>query len=66
MDNATRWKEITDAAVEVGPALFISLLILRAVVYPDLHPRRAEGACLVRWRLPKPTPWRGRRRWRSW
>ncbi|WP_200858542.1 efflux RND transporter permease subunit, partial [Klebsiella pneumoniae] len=28
IDNATRWKVITDASVEVGPALFISLLII--------------------------------------
>jgi Cu(I)/Ag(I) efflux system membrane protein CusA/SilA len=27
IDNATRWKVITNASVEVGPALFISLLI---------------------------------------
>ncbi|MCG5291228.1 CusA/CzcA family heavy metal efflux RND transporter [Providencia rettgeri] len=28
IDNAQRWKVITDSAVEVGPALFISLLII--------------------------------------
>ena len=31
IDNATRWKVITNASVEVGPALFISLLI----IYPQ-------------------------------
>mgnify|MGYP000125687061 CR=1 FL=1 len=29
LDNKTRWQVITDASVEVGPALFISLLISR-------------------------------------
>jgi Cu(I)/Ag(I) efflux system membrane protein CusA/SilA len=28
IDNASRWKVITNASVEVGPALFISLLII--------------------------------------
>ena len=28
LDNETRWKVITNASVEVGPALFISLLII--------------------------------------
>ncbi|VCW49666.1 Cation efflux system protein CusA [Escherichia coli] len=34
IDNATRWKVITDASVEVGPALFISLLIITLSFIP--------------------------------
>src|SRR5690606_6525112 len=28
MDGQTRWREVTEAAVEVGPALFLSLVII--------------------------------------
>ncbi|MFV0261016.1 MAG: CusA/CzcA family heavy metal efflux RND transporter [Kluyvera sp.] len=43
MDNATRWKEITDAAVEVGPALFISLLIITLSFIPIFTLEGQEG-----------------------
>lgn len=34
LDNKTRWQVITDASVEVGPALFISLLIITLSFIP--------------------------------
>ena len=43
MGNATRWKEITDAAVEVGPALFISLLIITLSFIPIFTLEGQEG-----------------------
>ena len=43
IDNATRWKVITDASVEVGPALFISLLIITPVVHSYFTPEGQEG-----------------------
>ena len=39
IDNATRWKVITDASVEVGPALFISLLIITLSLFLSLPGR---------------------------
>lgn len=44
LDNKTRWQVITDASVEVGPALFISLLIITLSFIPIFHPRRAGRA----------------------
>lgn len=43
IDNATRWKVITDASVEVGPALFISLLIITLSFIPIFTPEGQEG-----------------------
>ena len=43
MDNGTRWREITDAAVEVGPALFISLLIITLSFIPIFTLEGQEG-----------------------
>jgi Cu(I)/Ag(I) efflux system membrane protein CusA/SilA len=65
IDNATRWKVITNASVEVGPALFISLLIITYRSFPSLPLRGRKGGCLVRWPSPKRTPWQGRPRWPS-
>ncbi len=66
LSNDTRWKIITEASVEVGPALFISLLIITLSFIPifTLEGRRAN--CSVRWPSPKPGRWPGRRCWRSW
>ncbi len=44
LDNSTRWDVITDASVEVGPALFISLLIITLSFIPIFTLRGAEGA----------------------
>lgn len=43
LDNPTRWKVITDASVEVGPALFISLLIITLSFIPVFTLEGQEG-----------------------
>ncbi|WP_285315979.1 efflux RND transporter permease subunit [Providencia rettgeri] len=43
IDNAQRWKVITDSAVEVGPALFISLLIITLSFIPTFTLEGQEG-----------------------
>ena len=43
IDNETRWKVITDASVEVGPALFISLLIITLSFIPIFTLEGQEG-----------------------
>ncbi|MCS5961782.1 hypothetical protein LNP74_34080 [Klebsiella pneumoniae subsp. pneumoniae] len=66
IDNATRWKVITDASVEVGPALFISLLDHHPVLYSLSLPRKGRKVvCLARWHSRKRTPWRERPHWPS-
>lgn len=65
LDNKTRWQVITDASVEVGPALFISLLIITLSFIPIFTPKGRKGVCLARWRSPKRMRWRVRRCWRS-
>lgn len=65
IDNATRWKVITDASVEVGPALFISLLIITLSFIPIFTPKGRKVVCLARWHSRKRTPWRERPHWPS-
>ncbi|MCL5236205.1 Cu(+)/Ag(+) efflux RND transporter permease subunit CusA, partial [Escherichia coli] len=43
LDNKTRWQVITDASVEVGPALFISLLIITLSFIPIFTLEGQEG-----------------------
>lgn len=43
LDNSTRWDVITDASVEVGPALFISLLIITLSFIPIFTLEGQEG-----------------------
>ncbi len=43
IDNTTRWKVITNASVEVGPALFISLLIITLSFIPIFTLEGQEG-----------------------
>lgn len=43
IDNDSRWKVITDASVEVGPALFISLLIITLSFIPIFTLEGQEG-----------------------
>jgi len=43
INNETRWKVITDASVEVGPALFISLLIITLSFIPIFTLEGQEG-----------------------
>lgn len=46
LDNKTRWQVITDASVEVGPALFISLLIITLSFIPIFTPKGRKVVCL--------------------
>lgn len=43
LDNQTRWEVITNASVEVGPALFISLLIITLSFIPVFTLEGQEG-----------------------
>ncbi|MDQ8033578.1 MAG: CusA/CzcA family heavy metal efflux RND transporter [Bordetella sp.] len=43
LDNETRWEVITNASVEVGPALFISLLIITMSFIPIFTLEGQEG-----------------------
>ena len=43
IDNATRWQVVTQASVEVGPALFISLLIITLSFIPIFTLEGQEG-----------------------
>ena len=43
MNNDTRWKVVTDAAVEVGPALFLSLVIITLSFVPVFALQAQEG-----------------------
>jgi Cu(I)/Ag(I) efflux system membrane protein CusA/SilA len=43
MTEATRWRVITDAAVEVGPALFLSLVIITLSFVPVFALQAQEG-----------------------
>ena len=53
---------LIDAATEVGPALFFSLLDHHGFVPADLHARRRRRAgCSARSPSPRPSPWRRRR-----
>jgi Cu(I)/Ag(I) efflux system membrane protein CusA/SilA len=43
MTNDTRWKVVTDAAAEVGPALFLSLVIITLSFVPVFSLQAQEG-----------------------
>ncbi|MDP1034055.1 hypothetical protein Q6314_27660, partial [Klebsiella pneumoniae] len=43
LSNDTRWKIITEDSVEVGPALFISLLIITLSDIPNFTLEGQEG-----------------------
>ena len=43
MSNDTRWKVVTEAAVEVGPALFLSLVIITLSFVPVFALQAQEG-----------------------
>jgi Cu(I)/Ag(I) efflux system membrane protein CusA/SilA len=59
----TRWSVITDAAAEVGPALFFSLLIITLSFVPVFTLEGQEGRLFAPHRSPSPRPmrWRARR-----
>jgi hypothetical protein len=49
---------ITDAAVEVGPALFFSFVIITLSFVPVFTLEAQEAGCLRRSLSPRPTRWR--------
>ena len=66
LSGEPRWRVIEKAAVEVGPALFFSLLIITLVVHAGLHAcRRRKGGCSRRWPTPRRMRWPRRPAWRS-
>ncbi len=60
-----RWGLVTDASVEVGPALFFSLLVITLLFIPVFRSRPRRADCSRRWRSPRPTRWLRRRCCRS-
>lgn len=65
LSNDIRWKIITDASVEVGPALFISLLIITLSFIPIFTLEGGEGKLFGPLAFTAGR-WPGRRCWRSW
>jgi Cu(I)/Ag(I) efflux system membrane protein CusA/SilA len=59
-ERRRRWRVITDAAAEVGPALFLSLLIITFSFIPIFSLQGQEGGCSPRWPSPRPMRWRPR------
>jgi Cu(I)/Ag(I) efflux system membrane protein CusA/SilA len=57
LQGETRWQVICEAAAEVGPALFFSLLIITLSFLPVFTLEAQRAGCLARWHSPKPTPW---------
>lgn len=67
IDNETRWKVITNASVEVGPALFISLLIITLSFIPIFTLEGQEGRLFGPLAFTKTAAtWRGLHYWRLW
>ena len=56
-----RIEVLIEAAREVGPALFFSLLIITVSFLPIFTWRRRRAGCSARWRSPRPSRWRRRR-----
>jgi Cu(I)/Ag(I) efflux system membrane protein CusA/SilA len=61
LSGAEHWRVMTDAAVEVGPALFFSLMIITLSFVPVFTLQAQEDGCSHPWRSPRPMPWRQRR-----
>jgi Cu(I)/Ag(I) efflux system membrane protein CusA/SilA len=57
LQGKERWDVITQAAEEVGPALFFSLLIITLSFIPVFTLKRRKAGCSARWRSPRPTRW---------
>jgi len=55
------WERVFAAAREVGPALFMSLLIITLSFLPVFTLEDQEGGCSGRSRSPRPSRWRARR-----
>lgn len=62
--GATHWQLIRNATVEVGPALFLSLLIITLSFVRCSRWKLRKAVCSRRWRTPKPSPWRQQHYWR--
>jgi Cu(I)/Ag(I) efflux system membrane protein CusA/SilA len=60
LTGETRWRVVTEAAAEVGPALFFSLLIITLSFIPSSRWKRRKAGCSPRWLSPRPMPWRER------
>jgi len=61
LTTSQRWMLIGDAAVEVGPALFFSLLVITLSSFLSSHWRRRRAVCSLRSRSPRPMRWQRRR-----
>jgi Cu(I)/Ag(I) efflux system membrane protein CusA/SilA len=57
LQGKERWDVITQAAEEVGPALFFSLLIITCPSSRSSPWKRRRAGCSARWRSPRPTRW---------
>jgi len=55
-----QWRVVGDAAAQVGPALFFSLIIITFSFIPVFTLEAQEGDCSRRWPTPRRTPWRPR------
>ena len=57
---AERWQLVVDASVEVGPALFFSLLVITMSFLPVFSLQAQEGRLFSPWPTPRPMRWRRR------
>ena len=64
-NSAEHWALIGEASVQVGPALFFSLLIITLSFIPIFTLEAQEGRLFRRWHTPRPMRWRQRRAWPS-
>ena len=60
LTDKNRWRIITEASIEVGPAIFFSLLIITISFLPVFALEAQEGGCSTRSPTPRPMPWRRR------
>lgn len=56
-DAKEHWKIVAEASIEVGPALFFSLLIITLSFVPVFALEAQEGRLFSLWLIPKPLPW---------
>jgi len=61
VEGEERWTLIAEAAAEVGPALFFSLLIITLSFVPCCRSKRRRAGCSRRSPTPRPTRWLLRR-----
>jgi len=57
LTRENRWRIVADAASEVGPALFFSLLIITVSFMPVFTLEAQEGRMFAPWLSPRRTPW---------